>query len=106
MPQDPGQDWIDELWDIICEVYKLWGGDCRNLPPRSKPKDVVAYMWNVLNTQGPPDVSDPAARARLFGLLERLEKHLANPDNSLEPQTNQSLLDWIAAVRKAVGGGT
>jgi hypothetical protein len=107
MPEQPAAtwDWRKLLWEHLCELYKLYGGDCRDLA-RPASMQTVAFMWNVFNTQGPPDVSDPAVRARLLSLLDKLEKHLADPENDLDPATNQSLLDYIAAMRKAVGGGT
>ena len=94
--------WLKDLWDLICELYKMWGGDCKDLPPRPQTQALVAYMWGVFNSLGPPDVSGPGQQARLMKLLSDLEKLLEEPDKDIDAATEASLIAWINAVRNSV----
>lgn len=94
--------WEQELWDLLCRLYKMYNGDCADLPPRPKAKDLVAFMAGVFAAMGPPDVSDPADRARLLQILDAIDNHLKSPDNNLDPTTNQNLVNLVAAIRDAI----
>jgi hypothetical protein len=94
--------WEQELWDLLCALYRMYQGDCKDLPPRPKANELVAFMWGVFSVLGPPNVSDPADKARLLKILNDIDSHLKDPDNDLDPATNQSLVDLVAAIRNAV----
>lgn len=98
---DPLDDWMKELWDYICELYKLWGGDCKELPPRPKAKELVDSIWSLFGTFGAPDTSKPGELDHLLAVLKDIDGHLEDEDNGLDPDVNESLLDLTAAIRKA-----
>lgn len=94
--------WEQELWDLICRLYKFYNGDCADLPPKPIAHDLVAFMTGVFNAMGPPDVSNPVDAARLLLLLDAIDNHLKSPDNDLDPTTNQNLINLVAAIRNAI----
>ncbi len=96
------QQWDDILWDLICLMWKFWGGKCEDMPPKGQSKELVSFMWNVFITSGPPDLSAPGERDRFLKLLSDLEAHLNDPDNDLDPYVDASLRAWIKTVRDSV----
>jgi hypothetical protein len=93
--------WEQELWDLICALYKMYQGDCKDLPSRPQANALVAFIWGVFSALGAPNLSDPAEELRLVKILNDIDLHLKDPDNNLEPETNQSLIDLVAAIRDA-----
>ena len=98
---DPLDDWMKELWDYICELYKLWGGDCKELPPRPKAKELADSIWALFGTFGAPDTTKPGELDHLLAVLKDIESHLLDQDNGLDSAVNKSFFDVIAAIRAA-----
>ncbi len=96
-------DWMQDLWDLICALYQMYGGNCADLPPRPKAAELAQFMWAVFNTKGPPNVSTPSTRIQFLSLMNQLESHLNLPANTLPADVTASFRALIAALRAAVG---
>jgi hypothetical protein len=92
------------IWDLLCEWYKLYGGDCANLPkmPAQPPIQTVQFMWDQYTNHGPPPLPNYDVKMEFLDILSQLEAKLAAEDNPWDATVTQSLLNLIAANRDDV----
>src|SRR5690348_16430269 len=89
MADDP-TTWVQQLWDVLCKMYRAWGGDCRDLGPN--PSDWVNADEGAYGTKGAPEFPGSAAKQAFLELLTTLETLLDEPDNTLGPTDTSRLL--------------
>ena len=87
-------EWLQKLLDLLCELYKRWGGKCEDL--ETDPADRVMQLNSHYQTEGPPPTSE---HPKTIEVLDALDAHLADPANSLNQNTIDVLKDLIAALR-------
>jgi hypothetical protein len=94
--------WIEDLLEILCKLYKFWGGkDCSVFG--GDPHTAVTVMVGTYAKDGAPVFATPAAKADFLALLDALEALLALPGNSLSGADNLALITLIADLRKDIG---
>jgi hypothetical protein len=93
--------WIDDLLDVLCKIYKSFGGDCSDF--EGDPHKAVTLVVDAYHTQGAPVFKTPQEKAAFLALLDELEALLAMPANSLAPADTLSLTVLIAELRKDIG---
>lgn len=94
-------EWMEELWQMICRLYMYWGGKCSDLGPKGP--GWIEGLEEVYQTEGPPVFSSAWSRREFLDDLTALEVHLASPDNCLTPEENETLFILIASLRKDIG---
>lgn len=87
-------EWLQLLLELLCKLYKKWGGKCEDLA--TDPADRAKQLDTHNETNGPPPVAEHEDTLKI---LDDLELHLANPANSLDPDTNNLLAELIAGLR-------
>lgn len=92
-------NWINELFSLLCQMYKELGGDCEDLG--SNPTIWVDRVVALYATKGPPTFDDSVEAAEFEMLLDQLEALLASPDNSLPESATQSLQNLINSLRSS-----
>lgn len=104
MPPPTSQTPEQILWDLICRLYRLYGGDCANLPklPDHPPVELVQFIWDQYTNNGAPPVANADVLQELLDLLTELENFLNSSQNPLNATLTQSLLNLIAAIRDDV----
>ena len=90
--------WIDDLLELLCRIYKAWGGDCSDF--EGDAHKAVVKLVGVYSTLGAPTFTSPAARLDFLKQLDGLAAHLDLAENSLEPSDTIALLGLIENLRK------
>ncbi len=103
MPPSPppqGAPWRDWLKWYLCELYKVLGGDCKDLdgPEEARISQVVAYY----QAHGAPTFGNPQALQEFLDLLKRIEDWLDKPANDLDKDSDAELRALISSLRGAV----
>lgn len=102
MPSSTGDPWLDWLRELLCKIYKEWGGDCDVDFPQAASgwvtKVAAAYSQN-----GAPTFTDPLKKQQFLDLLDALEAHLKLPGNSLSSSDTNTLIAMIAGLRSDLG---
>jgi hypothetical protein len=93
-PVDP---WLDKLKELLCRLYKEWGGDCANLPPDIR--STIAVLEECYAKFGNPRPDDPAGAAEFDALLAELEAHLNLSGNTLDPVDDAALRGLLAQLK-------
>ncbi len=94
----PNGNWIETLHQMICRLYREWGGDCNALPPAMS--DQIKSLWDEYNLHGAPSVPTQDLKAAYLALLGDVDEHLDLPENSLNVADDASLrllTDTLAA---------
>jgi hypothetical protein len=100
MPE-PEPQWLILLRELICRIYKEWGGDCNNLP-----QGIPGQIKTLVDTyaaQGPPDLPSESAVTAYLALLDETEAHLNLPQNTLAAEDDAALRQLIADLRNDLG---
>ena len=100
---DSSSNWVQELWDILCQMYRAWGGDCKDLGPA--PTNWVDTVRGAYQSYGAPNFTDGASKIAFLDLLTTLQSLLGEPDNSLGPADTDRLLNLITDLRNDLGTG-
>lgn len=92
--------WLEQLRDLLCRIYREWGGDCAELG--ITPTEWVDTVVETYDTQGAPQFDDGFEYQKFMKTLTELELHLGLPENSLPPEDTARLLELIAQLRQAI----
>jgi hypothetical protein len=91
--------WVDWLMELLCRIYKEWGGNCADLG--LTPTDAIKQSLDTFNNNGLPSFPDPAKEEEFFNTVDAIEAHLDLPDNSLTTEDDEKLRQLIADMRAA-----
>ena len=92
--------WEDWLRFVICEIYKAWGGDCKNLG--GEPTVWINTVTAELEANGAPTFADQAAEDAFLDLLSQLETGLQSPNNALAQADTDRLKVFIDTLRSLI----
>ncbi len=98
MPPPPGDPWLDWLRELLCRIYKQWGGDCATEFPEA-PSGWVAKVTQAYSSNGAPTFSDPLLKQQFLDTLDALESHLKLAANSLSTADTNALFSMIEGLR-------
>jgi hypothetical protein len=93
-------DWLADLREYLCRIYKEWGGDCATLPFMVEPR--VAALWDCFNAKGVPALADQNKRDAYRKLLVDTRDCLDRPENTLETAVDSSLRSLLDTLLAAV----
>jgi hypothetical protein len=93
-----GGSWVDDLLDLLCKIYQLFGGDCSDFD--GDPHKAVSQLVLAYSNQGAPKFPTPGDQAKFLALLDELETHLTLQENSLSASDNIALDALITDLRK------
>lgn len=102
MPASTGDPWLDWLRELLCKIYKEWGGDCDTDFPQAA-SGWVAKVTSAYSQNGAPTFADPLKRQQFLDLLDALDAHLKLAGNSLSSADTNALLAMIAGLRSDLG---
>lgn len=92
-------NWREKLRELLCQMYKYWGGDCANLGLIPTPG--IAQVIEEFTKAGLPKMSKEK-RAQFELDLQSLQAHLGLAANDLEGEYNSMLINWIADLWDAL----
>lgn len=103
-PTDPDQapDWKLWLWELLCRVYRVYGGNCDDLPRPKAPATAAEVIQEIFDGQGLPTFATPAARDEFIAILNAIDAHLALADNDLSPDDEGIIQDLLDSLRNAL----
>jgi hypothetical protein len=99
--QMPTPTWTDWLLELLCRLYKAWGGDCRDF--NGSPATAITLLQGAYGQNGLPNFPTQKDRDDFINTLDALEAHLALSGNTLTSGQNASLNQLIADLRKDLG---
>jgi hypothetical protein len=85
------------LKELLCRLYKEWGGDCANLPPDIR--NTIAVLTDCYTKYGNPRPSDPTGAADFDALLAQILAHLDLSADTLDPTDDAALRALLAKLK-------
>lgn len=102
MPSSTGDAWLDWLRELLCKIYKVWGGDCAVDFPQAA-TGWVAKTTGAYAANGAPTFADSTSKQQFLDLLSALEAHLKFQGNSLSTADTTALSAMISGLRSDLG---
>ena len=97
---DTGQSWIDQFRELLCQMYREWGGDCDDLGLNATAW--IDTLQGEYDTKGAPTFQSETERQAYLGLLNTTEAHLNASGNSLNAADNAQIRTLISNLRADV----
>lgn len=99
MPVTTPTPWAEWLIELLCRLYRQYGGDCQaefGMPPSQArtASNLVQLLAAAQSQRGSFTIADPAEREEFLKVVNALTDHLALPDNTLNA-SDQSSLDVL-----------
>jgi hypothetical protein len=91
--------WIDHLLQILCELYREWGGNCEDLG--TDPSRAAEIVLSTFNNNGPPKLTKQSDIDDLLEYLADLNACLNDPDNTLPSGVTAQLKSMIETITNA-----
>jgi hypothetical protein len=98
MADDPV--WLAALKDLLCRIYREWGGDCKDLPEGASAQ--IADVVELYDTNGTPTFATSKARAEFLDAVTALEDHLDLPANCLSTGDETAARALITNLRNDI----
>ena len=92
--------WLAALKDLLCQIYREWGGDCSELTA-----DISGQIETLENTyvkEGAPSFPTSKDRTDFLNLLTALETQLNLPANCLSSSDDAALRTFISDLRNDI----
>lgn len=101
MPPVAEAPWREWLRWYLCELYKVLGGDCKDLVGNEEPR--ISQVNAYYQAKGPPSFSNPQDKQAFLDLLQQILDWLDKPGNDLDPDADKELRALITSLTNAVG---
>lgn len=89
---------IDELKELLCELYKLWGGDCADLVWADNGVSASQTILSAYQQHGAPSFGTPAQRTAFLSMLDQIDALLDDPGSTLEASATATLQAVVNAL--------
>ena len=99
--------WEETMWEFLCWLYRLYGGNCDDLArPTGMEGGVpdglhlaIAEARSLYDQNGDPTFDTEQERLDFLKLLDDTEAHLALPENTLSADDNTIMATLISDLR-------
>lgn len=103
---EPEQSWEDRFWQLICDIYRVFGGDCDDLPRPPSMRQTIDLVVARYADDGNPTFDTEAERAAFLVTLDEMDAHLALPGNSLTQESTEIVTTLVADLRTGATAGS